>query len=212
MAAGALSPVQHGGAGGGAVRHSASTAAARRDSRGGPEPGGYSWAGAEALEPSRCVVRPRQPDPPGPVAPSEAQLRVSRTPAESPGSQSPAGGRCAVGRRRRCPHPRPDPGAGCRLRHSSLSPTPAYLQGLCPVPLVMCGLAQLPPTPATCPVSPCHLPAHHLCLLELCRVTGKSACDLILFGAHLLPGLSWAQCIIVFVDYKSSLESAKRCA
>lgn len=92
----------------------------------GPRAGGYSWAGAEALEPSRCVVRPRQPDPPGPVAPSEAQLRVRRTPTESPGSQSPAGGRCAVGRRRRCPHPRPDPGAGCRLRHSSLSPTPAY--------------------------------------------------------------------------------------
>lgn len=49
------------------------------------------------------------------------------------------------------------------------------LQGLCPVPLVMCGLAQLPPTPATCPVSLCHLPDHHLCQLELCRVTGRSA-------------------------------------
>lgn len=124
MAAGALSSVGHGGAGGAAVPHSASTAAARRDSRGGPEPGGYSWARGEALEPSRCLVRPRQPDPPGPVAPSEAQPRVSRTPVGSPGSQSRAGDRCAVGRRCRCPHLRPDPGAGCRLRHSSLPPTP----------------------------------------------------------------------------------------
>lgn len=120
MAAGALSSVRHGGAGGGAVPHCASTAAARRDSRGGPEPGDYSWARGEALEPSRCVVRPKQPDPPGPVAPSEAQPRVSSTFMGSPDFQSQAGGLCAVGRHCRCPHPRPDPGAGCRLWHSSL--------------------------------------------------------------------------------------------
>lgn len=80
MAAGALTSVRHGGAGGGVVPRSASTAAAQRDSRGGPEPDGYSWALCEALEPSRCVARPRQPDLPGPVAPGEAQPRVSRTP------------------------------------------------------------------------------------------------------------------------------------
>lgn len=128
MAAGALSSVRLGGAGGGAVPHCASKTAARRDSRGGPEPGGYSWArgeALEALEPSRCVVRPRQPDPPGPVAPSEAQPRVSRTPMGFSDFQSQAGGRCSVGRRCRCPHRRPDPGAGCRLRHSSLPLTPA---------------------------------------------------------------------------------------
>lgn len=147
MAAGALTSVRHGGAGGAVVPHSASTAAAQRDSRGGPEPGGYSRAHCEALEPSRCVARPRQPDPPGPVAPGEAQPRVSRTPMGSPGFQSRAGGHCAVGHRCRCPHPRPDPGAGCRLRHSSLPPTPACS----PRPL-SCSLGHVwaRPTPTHC--------------------------------------------------------------
>lgn len=36
----------------------------RRDSRGGPGRGGYSWARSEVSEPSRCVVRPRRPDSP----------------------------------------------------------------------------------------------------------------------------------------------------
>lgn len=37
----------------------------RRDSRGGPGRGGYSWARSEVSEPSRCVVWPRRPDSPG---------------------------------------------------------------------------------------------------------------------------------------------------
>lgn len=91
MAAGALSPVRHGGAEGGAVPHSASTAAARRRhdrTRTGahsPTPG---LGGT--LELSRCVVRPRQPDLPGPVALSEAQPRVSRTPLGSPRLPEPS--------------------------------------------------------------------------------------------------------------------------
>lgn len=76
--------------------HRGCKAAARRDSRGGPDPGGYSWARGGTLELSRCVVRPRQPDLPGPVALSEAQPRVSRTPLGSPGSQSRTGCLCAL--------------------------------------------------------------------------------------------------------------------
>lgn len=96
----------------------------RPDSRGGPGRGDHSWRAVRCLSPAgvlsglrgrtRLALR---------FLPSEAQPRDGRmTPSGSPGSQSRGGCSCAV-RHRRCPHPRPDPGAGSRLGFSSLPPT-----------------------------------------------------------------------------------------
>lgn len=58
------------------------------------------------------------------LRPSGARPRDGSTPSVSPASQNRAGGRCAV-RRRRCPRPRPDPGAGRRRLRACVPPTPA---------------------------------------------------------------------------------------